>query len=74
MGPSRLLLLQGALLLDPTADLLLKPAHLLLQLADQVHHTLDQRQARVSRGVQESMAKNKKQKNRPDMDFLFRSV
>ena len=39
-GLSRLPLLQRTLLLDFTADLLLKPAHLLLQLTDQVHHTL----------------------------------
>lgn len=39
----RLLLLQGSLLLDAGADLLLKPAHLLLELTDEIYHTLGRR-------------------------------
>lgn len=35
-----LLLLQGPFLLDARADLLLKPAHLLLELTDEIYHTL----------------------------------
>lgn len=33
-------LFQGSLLLDASADLLLKPAHLLLKLTDEIYHTL----------------------------------
>lgn len=35
-----LLLLQGPFLLNASADLLLKPAHLLLELTDEIYHTL----------------------------------
>lgn len=42
-------LLQGPFLLDTGADLLLKLAHLLLQLTDQIDHALRRRRRRDSR-------------------------
>lgn len=44
-------LLQGPFLLDASADLLLKPAHLLLELTDEIYHTLGgQEQRRTNEG------------------------
>lgn len=39
-------LLQGPFLLDTSADLLLKPAHLLLKLTDEIYHTLGGKERR----------------------------
>lgn len=44
-------LFQGPFLLDTGADLLLKPAHLLLQFTDEIHHTLRGRRAAEAEGT-----------------------